>query len=72
MARRRLQNGRKFCALTGLLRNSTIFRCAKNWDSDNPRRKLPVSAQNLSSDLIVLHPPPPHLTSLWFDPGHYW
>ena len=56
-------NGRKLPLGFGLLRNSTIFRCAKNWDSDSARRKLPKPRGSLSSGLIVhntcypTHPP---------------
>jgi len=32
-------NGRKLPIIFGLLRNSTIFRCAKNSDSNSARRK---------------------------------
>ena len=48
-----LGNGRKLPALSGLLRNSTIFRFAKNWDSDSARRKLPERAGSLSNGPIV-------------------
>jgi hypothetical protein len=46
-------NGRKLPALSGLLRNSTIFRFAKNWDSDSARRKLPEMMKSLSRGLMV-------------------
>ena len=53
-----LGNGRKLPALSGLLRNSTIFRVAKNWDSDSApvcrtSRKLPERAGSLSNGPIV-------------------
>ncbi|MBP6700186.1 MAG: hypothetical protein KA135_03005 [Halioglobus sp.] len=46
-------NGRKLPIIFGLLRNSTIFRCAKNSDSNSARRKLPKMMESLSCDLIV-------------------
>jgi hypothetical protein len=46
-------NGRKLAIASGLLRNSTIFRFAKNWDSDSARRKPPEAMTSLSSGLIV-------------------
>jgi len=46
-------NGRKLFIISGLLRNSTIFRFAKNWDSDSARRKLPEMMKSLSRGLIV-------------------
>ncbi len=52
-------NGRKSVTLSGRLRNSTIFRCAKNRDSNSPRRKLPERATDLSSGLIVHREAPP-------------
>ncbi len=52
-------NGRKSVTLSGRLRNSTIFRCAKNWDSNSPRRKLPERVTDLSSGLIVHRKAPP-------------
>ena len=38
---------------TRLLRNSTIFRCAKNWDSDSARRKPLKRRGSLSCGPIV-------------------
>lgn len=58
-------NGRKFACNFGLLRNSTIFRFAKNWDSDSARRKPPKVQANLSRDLMVQLPfqkIEPHIT----------
>jgi len=52
-------NGRKSVTLSGRLRNSTIFRCAKNRDSNSPRRKLPERVTDLSSGLIVHQEAPP-------------
>jgi hypothetical protein len=49
----RASDDRKPAPLGGLLRNSTIFRCAKNWDSDSARRELPSSGAGLSSGLKV-------------------
>jgi len=46
-------NGRKLFTRAWLLRNSTIFRFAKNRDSDSARRKLQARVKSLSSDLIV-------------------
>jgi hypothetical protein len=46
-------NGRKLSLRFGLLRNSTIFRCAKNWDSDSARRLPPKRRESLSSGPIV-------------------
>jgi hypothetical protein len=40
-SRRTALNGRKISSGFGLLRNSTIFRCANNPDSDSARRRLP-------------------------------
>ena len=48
------ENGCKISAGSGLLRNSTIFRCAKNSDSDSARRQPPEAADILSGTLIVL------------------
>jgi len=51
-------NGRKLFIISGLLRNSTIFRFAKNRDSDSApvcrtSRKPPEMMKSLSCDLIV-------------------
>lgn len=48
------QNGRKLRRVFGLLRNSTIFRCAKNRDSNSPRRKPPKTRLRKQRGLIVL------------------
>jgi hypothetical protein len=48
-----LVNGRKLSSIFGLLRNSTIFRCAKNSDSNSARRKPPKMLESLSRGLIV-------------------
>jgi hypothetical protein len=54
----RINDGRKPVPFCGLLRNSTIFRCAKNRDSNSPRRKPPQNGTGLSSDLTVIDPQP--------------
>jgi len=60
------RDGRKRVVDAGLLRNSTIFRCAKNWDSGSARRKLPASTTRYSCGPIVPVRPrqPPALTSV--------
>ena len=60
----RLLNDRRVSRRSGLLRNSTIFRCAKNWDSNSARRKPPERRETLSRDLIVQQPRQPHRTSI--------
>ncbi|MBP6701729.1 MAG: hypothetical protein KA135_10795, partial [Halioglobus sp.] len=52
-------NGRKLPIIFGLLRNSTIFRCAKNSDSHSARRKPPKMMESLSRGLIVHRGAPP-------------
>jgi hypothetical protein len=51
--RLRAVNGRRLPRRFRLLRNSTIFRCAKNWDSDSARREPLKRRGSLSCGPIV-------------------
>jgi hypothetical protein len=59
-------NGRKLSIIFGLLRNSTIFRYAKNSDSDSARRKLPKMMESFSSGPIIHRPPRPNSPHIEF------
>jgi hypothetical protein len=56
-------NGRELVVAYGLLRNSTIFCCAKNWDSNSARRMPPVSDDKLKQRPNCSHSLPHRKTS---------
>jgi len=54
LALQRIQNARKLMVVSGLLRNSTIFRCAKKLGLEQSSRKTPASLNSLKATALLI------------------